>query len=233
MGNTQDQIYFSDDKPECGDQPPAIRSEEEESAMVAELMKSVPGAWVDENKDLVDFMALACLRFRRYDLKSAGDRMRNYFEWRLETFGNLKPQDASDGTKLRDFLKLGVVRLLPIMGPRGHAIFNFRFRLTRPDIFSAHDVVQGIHFVMMKALRRSAKTQIAGIVLVSDMHGAGLSNLDREVPKQVLKMVTKNMPLRMAGIFIFRPNFMLQIVPANYEIVHECQDSAKVEYYSQ
>ena len=130
----------------------------------------------------------------------------------MKTFGGLHDQDASEGSRIRAFLKLGVVRVMPQLGPRGHALINFRFRLTRPDEFSAEQVLAGIHYVMLKTLARSPKIQVAGVIVMSDMGGAGFHNLDREVPKKVLSMVNKNIPLRMAGIFVFRPNFMLQIV---------------------
>eukprot|EP00946_MAST-07B_sp_MAST-7B-sp1_P005101 g5101.t1 len=211
MGNAQDAIYFGEDGTR-GDQPPPVRDAGEEAVLAEQVKEGIPGAWARENAALVDAVALACLRFRRYDVASARERMVKYFEWRIETFGDLRDQDDSEGSTIREFLKLGVVRVMPELGSRGHALINFRFRLTRPQQFNADQVLAGIHYVMMKTLFRSPKTQIAGVILMSDMNDAALSNLDREVPRKVLSMVNKNIPLRMAGIFMFRPNFMLQIV---------------------
>ena len=47
-----------------------------------------------ENRPLCEFIALCCLRFRRFDVATAAARFQKYMQWRRTTFGNLGPQDV-------------------------------------------------------------------------------------------------------------------------------------------
>ena len=231
----QEQSLFFGPAEQCGSEfiAPQVLAPDAEQPYVAQLMERVPQDWLSANKELVDFMVLSCLRFRKYDIDSAWERLESYFKWRSESLKNgLGPQDVSEGSTIRIFLSLGVVRLLPHPTPQGHAILNMRFCRTRPDLFDAEQVTESIHWIMLKAIARNPLVAAAGFVLVNDIHGAGMKNLDRELPKRVLKMVTKNIPIRLAGIFLCRPNFMVSIVVPLVKLLMSSKMAARLKIVS-
>ena len=185
---------------------------EEEALQHARVKASLPPAWAAENAELVDFITLAMLRYRKHVVDEAITRSQAYFEWRTQKLGSLAPQDAGPGTTLRAFLNLGVIRLLPRTSPQGHALLHMRFSRSRPDLFNAAQVTAAVHFILMKALRRSPLTQIYGLIMLPDLTSSGMSNFDKEVPKQVIKMLSKKLPVRLSGVMINNPNFMLHVV---------------------
>ncbi len=184
----------------------------EEGRLHARVKAALAPHWTAENAELVNFITLAALRFRKHVVDEAVARSTTYLQWRTNTFGSLAPQDAGPGSTLRAFLDLGVIRLLPRTSPQGHALLHMRFARTRPDLFDAAQVAACVHFVFMKALRRSPLTQINGFIMLPDLTGSGFNNLDKEVPKRVIKMLSKNLPVRLSGVLINNPNFMLHIV---------------------
>ena len=155
MGNSHD-IYFgrsrSDEPEEYGKLISTFQrfDTEEEKTLLKEVRAAIKPEWHAANPELCDFMALACLRYRRHDVNRAIERMNNYFTWRIKTMGDLKEQDVTSGSTLDRLFKLNVVKLLPELSHRGQSMMYVRLRYARPDLFCAKDMVQMAHYVILK-----------------------------------------------------------------------------------
>ena len=217
MGNSHD-IYFgrsrSDEPEEYGELISTFQrfDTEEEKTLLKEVRAAIKPEWHAANPELCDFMALACLRYRRHDVNRAIERMNNYFTWRIKTMGDLKEQDVTSGSTLDRLFKLNVVKLLPETSHRGQSMMYVRLRYARPDLFCAKDMVQMAHYVILEGLKRNPISQVMGVISFGDMEGAGTAQLDKEVPKQMIGMLSKHLPVRLAGLMLCHPNFLVSII---------------------
>jgi len=208
MGNTQPNALY---EVSSTDAAPQV-SEQKMAALVKQLLAAIPGGEksYNENPKMCDFMAAACLRNRHYDVASATERFVNYLKFRREILGSLAPQNIAEDTAVQNYFKLGMMRLLSGRTPQGHAIISNRLKLSRPDLYNADVVVRAFHFMMMRALQHPL-TASAGIIMIGDLDGAGRQNMDFNVPKKIISALRKNMPVRVAGIIICRPNIVFRI----------------------
>ena len=218
MGNTQADIYFGAKREQEPEEYEALKQvaskfhSQEEKEKLVQVKKEILSSYLAQNQQLCEFVALACLRFRRYDVASAIERMTSYFTWRIKTMGDLNEQDISEGSQLHRVSQLNLIKLLPELTDRGQSIMYLRLAKARPDLFEATDVVKLGHYTIMAALKRSPISQVMGIVTISDLGNAGSAQVDREVPKKMIKMVSRNLPLRLSGIMIVHPNFLVSII---------------------
>ena len=218
MGNSLD-IHFGETRP---DEPPeyselkaalAKYDSEEELLLVAKVRSQLKPEWIKSNKSLCNFISLACLRFRRYDVDRAVKRMTSYFEWRIANLPEgLLEQDISEGSLLDRLFKINMAKLLPCITIRGQSIVYLRLCKARPDLFQASDICQMVHFIMLSALKRNRISQTMGIITMGDLEGAGLAQLDRNLPKKIIGMISKNIPIRLAGMLICHPNMLVSII---------------------
>ena len=218
MGNSID-IHFG---PPRTDEPPEYEELQallkkfntpEEETLVTEVRTHLKPEWISKNPELCDFISLACLRYRRYDVERAVKRMINYFDWRVvNIIEGLDEQDVSKDSLIDRVFNLNLGKLLPKLTQRGQSMVYIRIAKSRPDLFTSTEVLQQVHYLMLAALKRSPISQVMGIITCGDLEGATSSHLDRSLPKKIIGMVANNLPIRLAGILICHPNFMVSIV---------------------
>ena len=214
MGNSQE-IHFgkstNDDEYQTLLSVCAKFNSPEERSLHAQVRAHCLPEW-EVASELCDFISLACLRYRRYDVTRAIERMENYFKWRMQTMGSLAEQDTSKDSVIFRIGQLNLIKLLPKLTARGQSIMYLRLCFARPDLFIASEIVQAVHHVILSALRRSEISQVMGIVSLSDLENAGSAQLDKQVPKQMIHMLSKHLPVRLAGVMLCHPNYLVSIL---------------------
>ena len=126
----------------------------QEAELAAELKKRVPPEAVRENEELVDFMVLACLRFRRYDMATAEERVLNYLRWRRDTFGDLAPHTLNTDPRLRERVQQQFLGVLPQRVTSGEAVLLVQLRFLEPHKYTPLESLKAWHWWVMQTLRQ-------------------------------------------------------------------------------
>eukprot|EP00668_Euglena_longa_P035388 GGOE01045459.1.p1 GENE.GGOE01045459.1~~GGOE01045459.1.p1 ORF type:complete len:334 (-),score=106.39 GGOE01045459.1:120-977(-) len=184
----------------------------QEAQLHAQLRAMLPPALVEENAELADAVALCCLRFRRYDLPTAQERLQNYLQWRRQTFGTLAPHRLSDDSRMLARIGTQVMKILPRPLPSGERLVLMQLRLLRADVFSPLETLKAWHYWMMRSLRESPELQVHGITLLVLYEGMHFSQFDPRVPKAILGAISKCVPIRLNRIFAIKPGTFFRIL---------------------
>ena len=155
-------------------------------------------------------IAMACLRFRRYDVASASERLRNYVLWRSNIVG-LEEQDLGSDEALRRQVRTGFIRVLPGRCD-GRAIMVLRLKHHNPTECDALLAVKAWHYVIMDCVLNDPGVQKNGIIMISDLEGAAFSNMDVEIPRTLIRAIAKNLPLRLFAVAVVRPFLIMNII---------------------
>ena len=161
----------------------------------------------------VDFWALCCLRARKYNVPRAVLQLRRYLHWRQSLGLGLADLPPRARARLRGTLAGGAFRW--IEGARdvaGRAVLHIRLRLHDPSRHAALDVLRALHFLFERALRASADTQRLGVLLIHDIGGAGIANLDPRMPHALGQAFSKRLPVRLGAMAMLRPPWFFRIV---------------------
>lgn len=181
------------------------------SQLKEELCGQHPEA-LAENAELVNFMAEACLRYRNFDVATASERLKNYIEWRRELFGNLAEQTLENDPTLVELIKTRFFQISPVKLANGATLGYLQLKYNDASKFKAQDVVRCWHYVVLSAIKREPELAQHGFVIINNMNGVGMYNIDLEIPKTIGSAVNKCMPLRLQGAIMYQPPFMLRFV---------------------
>ena len=174
----------------------------------------------EENQRLVRFIAATCLNFRNGDVESAKERMGNYLMWRKKLFGNLKDQSCSTNEKLKAQVSSFFIQVSPKRLPGGEALVYLTMMKHDPSSFSADETVCCVHFMIMNAIKQDPTLAQKGFVLVNNMAGVGLFNLDIAVPKALASAMNKSLPMRVCNMVVVSPPFVVRyMIPVVKAIV--------------
>ena len=174
----------------------------------------------EENQRLVRFIAETCLKFRNGNSTRAEERMRSYLQWRKSIFGNLRDQSCNNDVKLRTQVSSLFVQISPKRLPEGEALVYLTMLRHSPSLFSADDTVRYVHFMIMNAIKQDPTLAEKGFVLVNNMTGVGIFNLDIAVPQALASAMSQCLPIRVRTMVIFSPPLVIRfVVPAIKAIV--------------
>jgi len=181
-------------------------------AVEATVLRKMPKAKDDPD---LKWLALAMLRFRNYDIKSATDRLLTYLDWRVKN--DVVHHDITKDKKMQVLLKEKIVRLLPTRDKQNRGIIILNLRNANPKKYSSIDTVKCIHWLLLTALKKDPLIQKNGFVGINDMLGATHHNIDINVPRTLLPLANKVFPVRIGGMYIMNPNALLQIMVPLYQ----------------
>jgi len=176
-------------------------------AVEATVVRKMPNAKDDPE---LKWLAVATLRYRHYDMKSATERLLNFLDWRIKN--SVVNQDITKDTKVQTQLREKVTRILPTRDKAGRAIMVINFRKHDPRKYTAQDTVKCVHWLILNSLKTDPKLQKNGFVTVNDMIGTTHQNLDINIPRTLLPLFSKVFPVRIGGVYIVNPTAMLQVV---------------------
>jgi len=148
---------------------------------------------------------LMCLRGRKYDAERAAQLLPQFLDL-IEEFG-LKPEAPTE--QLCTDAATGKVVVTGGADAKGRPVMRLMLRYHNPKESKAPDMAKLITTVILHLLRGSTAAQRCGIVLLNDMTGLSLKNLDPAVPKLMFGSVFPRLPVRVARICIFDPPFII------------------------
>jgi len=181
-------------------------------AVEATAIRQFPKAKDDPE---LKFLAVAVLRFRHYDIKSATDRLVRYLDWRVKN--DVVHQDITKDTKLQAQVNEKVLRFLPTRDKYGRGIFVVNMKNNKPKKYTAMDVVRTVHWNLYSALKSDPLLQKNGLVVINDLIGTSHHNVDLNIPKHLFPLFTKIFPARIGGIFIVNPSPLLAVMVPMYQ----------------
>jgi hypothetical protein len=171
-----------------------------EPEMISDLVGSYPEHSA-ENKPMVEFMAMIMLKYRNYDLKTAKERLGNYLAWRKSLFGDLSDHAMDDS--MGSLMLGGVIQT--IMPPQGEGpmILFLRMRFADPSKHSTLAFVKLWHYLIIAAMKRDSEIARHGIIVINNLSGTGMGNIDRGVPAIIGPAVNNCMPIRLVSACLF------------------------------
>ena len=186
----------------------------EEKEQVKKLCEFLHDSF-QENPRLVTFIATACLRFRHHDYAKAADRLKKYLKWRRQTFGDLADQTLDGNDKLLSQITQSTfTRLSPERLPNGEALLFVNMQAHDPSEFSAEDTINCWHFLVLDAMMQDANLARNGFIVVNDMTGASLSNMDMRFPALIASTVADAMPVRVRNLIVMNPPMVIRFALA-------------------
>ena len=180
---------------------------DEEKELLARMRAELAGSGVEDSDE---FWLLACLRARKFDPASAATRMQKYMTWRREYRIDELGQPSND--RMQAWLRLEMARWTGGKDQAGRYIVQMTMRNTRPDEFSAEEVMRGIHLLFETLLRAYPDAQARGISLVGDLRDVAFSNLDPRVPKLMGPAMSSVLPVRLGRLQLVHPPWFFKLV---------------------
>eukprot|EP00177_Eucheuma_denticulatum_P003318 GFKZ01005994.1.p1 GENE.GFKZ01005994.1~~GFKZ01005994.1.p1 ORF type:complete len:316 (+),score=43.96 GFKZ01005994.1:666-1613(+) len=209
---------------------PFVRSAEEEGGLVDALREAAreQGNEVVARADA--FWLVACIRARKGDVGRAMALADNYLKWRLGLGADSK--DLAQSQQLRAQLERRLVFVPGHVDRDGRPVLNVRLRYQDPSKFSAMDTARTLSFVVEWLLRKYPAAQTHGIVIVNDLRGVTLRNLDLRLPSVLQQAFSKTLPVRVAAINVINPPFLLKAVVGLFASVFSQKLKLRVRFFS-
>lgn len=180
---------------------------DEEKELLARMRVHLAGSGLEGTEE---FWLLACLRARKFDPESAATRMQRYMAWRAEYRIDELGQPSNE--RMQAWLKLQMARWTGGRDQAGRFLIHVTMRNTRPDEFSAEDVMRGIHMIFETLLRAYPDAQARGIALVGDLRDVAFANLDPRVPKLLGPAMSSVLPVRLGRFHLCHPPWFFKLV---------------------
>jgi hypothetical protein len=165
-----------------------------------------------ENPELIKFLALIFLKFRKNDFHSANERLGHYITWRRQIFGNLSEQSLENNEHLRNQIQSLFLTVLPNSMPNGEGILYLELRRHNTSIYSAEDTLKTWHYLIMRALRKDPELAKSGFYVTGNLTNISYYNLDIQIPHAVTHAVSDCMPIRVVNFFLVNPPYIAQII---------------------
>lgn len=175
------------------------------SAAEKQLLELMEGLLVDDASKAASIeVKLMCLRGRKYEVERAAELLPNFLALCAEYGVDETPND-----QLKADAASGKMVLTGAVDARGRPLFTLRLRNHRPKQSSAHDMARLLSTLLVRTLRKSVDAQRFGIVLLNDMTGVGIKNVDPAIPKLLFSSVFPRLPVRLARLCAFDPPFFI------------------------
>ena len=175
------------------------------SAAEKQKLDLLEGLLVDDKSRAASAdVKLMCLRGRKYEVERAAELLPNFLALCDENGVDDAPTD-----QLRADALSGKMVLTGAVDAKGRPLLTVRMRNHRPKESKAPDMARLLTTVIVHALRKSVDAQRFGIVLLNDMSGVSVKNVDPSVPKLFFSSVFPRLPIRLARMCIFDPPFLV------------------------
>ena len=191
--------------------PPTIAAgSAEEAAKLQELEGRLSDmgtmeAWLSFKETTVyKELPLMCLRGRKYDVERAADILPKLIELMQEFDVGTGKVDET----LSAHLKALTIVSLDAKDDLGRGVLWLRLRNHDPKTRKKEDLVRQILTVQLHLLK-DADVQRLGLVIIHDMNGIGLKNLDPGAVKLILGRVLPTMPIRLGRVCVINPPWVI------------------------
>jgi hypothetical protein len=182
-----------------------------EEHLIEQLCDAHPAA-LDENPDLLRFLAMIFLKFRKNDLTSASERLERYLQWRRQILGDLSDQNIQNNEHLKRQVESLFLTILPNALPGGEAILYLELRRHDTSLFTAEDTVKTWHYLVMCALRKDPSLATRGFYITGNLTNVSYYNLDIKIPHAIAHAVSDCMPVRVCQFFLINPPYVAQLI---------------------
>jgi hypothetical protein len=185
-----------------------VGSEEENllaEAVIATINRQLPEVCKHDSE--VPWLSLVFLRFRGYAVVDAVARLGRFLQWRAK-YGCNKPETLTP--ELREMLTDGARVLLPGTDKEGRSVLVLNMKHMR--VRDPKLMMQTVHWVTMKVMRRGPDMQKKGLTMIMDMEGGTFKNMDPGFMKEMGPAMRKCFPTRTAHAFILNPTTLADVV---------------------
>lgn len=179
------------------------------------LVNKIRHTALSADKDIVgvadSFWLRACLRARNGDADRALALAFNYLEWRR----SVKYHDSiSSGVSptVRELLSSGVFNVAGNVSRDGNPVLTIRYRFYDPSRFATADGALTFAILAEYLLREYPSTQSHGMVVMEEMEGVTLSNIDARLVHFLTRAFSSAFPLRIAAMYFVKPNRAVRTV---------------------
>ncbi len=177
------------------------------------LKESVGTELREKYPELVDFICVSSLVFRNGDMKTASDRVQNYLNWRYKYLGTYEKIILANEPDILELYGRNMFTVIEDVDAEGRCAIYLRLKFMDPTKISPLAVLKTFHYsVMSRILKDHPVCQKKGIYLIGDMGDAGFSNMDQRVPKAIMGAISKNFPVRLQGIYMVRPIWLMNLL---------------------
>eukprot|EP00123_Amoebidium_parasiticum_P019920 comp36857_c0_seq1/m.47333 comp36857_c0_seq1/g.47333 ORF comp36857_c0_seq1/g.47333 comp36857_c0_seq1/m.47333 type:complete len:321 (-) comp36857_c0_seq1:72-1034(-) len=180
----------------------------EERALLAELQERGGDAWY--MKEAGETWQLACLRARKYIVERALVLVENYMTWR-KTF-QVDTITPATSESLLSQLRAGIIRAPGTRDKLGRTCLVVDLSKHDPHKWNALETVRDIHCVFERVLLDNPEAQARGIVIVLIGTNIRFGNLDTRVPQELFRAFSKQLPIRLGGIYLIDPPWFMRII---------------------
>jgi len=163
-----------------------------------------------ENPMLVTKMAEICLSFRHENVDMAIVSLRSYIAWRKNLLGNLDEQCITQDKKLNSQLASGFLHLSPMRLSNGEALLYIDMKHHHPTEYSTNDTIKCLHFFIISAMILNPSLAESGFVIVMNMVGVEMKNVDMNFPNAIAGTVGKSIPIRLVTLVIIAPPMLIR-----------------------
>jgi len=183
--------------------PTVAANSPEEAALLAEVEAALKATGNEAAINAPTEIKLMCLRGRKYDVARAVDLIPKHLELRT-----LLELDRDDNERLKEDLSTCKIAATGGKDDGGRAILWIRLRFHDPKKSKALDMGRLLYTIMIEALK-DVEVQRSGIVIINDVRGVGLKNLDPAAVKFIMGNVFPAMPVRVGKICLFNPPWVI------------------------
>lgn len=208
---------------------PFVRTPEEEALLISQLKSLATEESEPQVANADEFWLLACIRARKGDVTRALALAKNCLKWRESV--NADGIKLNNCEQMKKQLETGMVFVSGNKNRLGQVILDIRLGKQDPARFSALDTTRMISFVLEWVLRTYPEAQTHGIVVVNNMKGVSLGNLDLRMPGVLQKAFSRNMPVRVSSVNICNPPWFIRMVLSLAAKVFSKKLKARVRVY--
>mmetsp|Transcript_1439 Transcript_1439/g.4181 ORF Transcript_1439/g.4181 Transcript_1439/m.4181 type:complete len:308 (+) Transcript_1439:209-1132(+) len=157
-----------------------------------------------------------CLRGRKFDVEKAARAVSDYQELLkelgLDGDGGVLPGANASEDRLRAHARLGFMNITGGEDLHGRSLIWIRLARHDPKVYSALDVARLIAHSLDGLLSTNARAQTRGVLLMLDMTGASIGNMDFGIPRLVLTSVLPRLPVRVGHVVGVNPLLPFRVV---------------------
>ena len=113
---------------------------------------------------------------------------------------------------LQEQLLTSTLNVCPVKNSNGATVLFLRMKNHNPSKYSAHQTVKLWHYVVFSLLVKDPSLAETGFIFVNNFEGAGLSNIDLNIPNTIISAISNCMPIRINGVYLLNPPWLLHFV---------------------
>lgn len=179
---------------------PFVISRQREAALVNRVRDVALSADNDYVGIADSFWVLASLRARNGDVYRAIALLANYLAWRRSVSYHDRLCNGISSA-VRELLRTGTFSVCGNCSVDGQPVLTIRYEYYEPAKHQIADVSLAFTLLVEYTMRRFPRCQTHGLVVMEEMSGAKVANLDIRVANFLSRAFASMLPLRIAAMF--------------------------------